>query len=33
MADDGYLQTALQRGDDGDRLAAAARDALRDLSG
>jgi aminoglycoside phosphotransferase (APT) family kinase protein len=33
MADDGYLQLALQRGDDIDRLAAAARDALRDLSG
>ena len=31
MADDGYLQTALKRGDDGIRLAEAARDALREL--
>src|SRR5579863_7587157 len=31
MADDGYLQQALKRGDDGIRLAAAARDALREL--
>jgi hypothetical protein len=30
-ADDGYLQQALNRGDDGIRLAEAARDVLRDL--
>jgi len=32
MADDGYLREALKRGDDGVRLAEAARDALRELS-
>jgi aminoglycoside phosphotransferase (APT) family kinase protein len=32
MADDGYLQQALKRGDDGVLLAEAARDALRALS-
>jgi len=31
MADDGYLQQALNRGDDGIRLAEAARDVLRGL--
>ena len=31
MADDGYLQEALKRGDDGIRLAEAAREALREL--
>ena len=31
MADDGYLQVALNRGDEGIRLAEAARDALREL--
>jgi aminoglycoside phosphotransferase (APT) family kinase protein len=31
MADDGYLQQALKRGDDGIRLAEAARDVLREL--
>jgi aminoglycoside phosphotransferase (APT) family kinase protein len=30
MADDGYLQQALKRGDDGIRLAEAARDVLRE---
>jgi aminoglycoside phosphotransferase (APT) family kinase protein len=30
MADDGYLEEARRRGEDGTRLAAAARDALRD---
>jgi hypothetical protein len=32
MADDGYLPQALKRGDDGIRLAEAARDALRGLT-
>ena len=32
MADDGYLQQALKRGDEGVRLAEAARDALRERS-
>jgi hypothetical protein len=31
MADDGYLQEALKRGDDGIRLAEAAREVLREL--
>ena len=31
MADDGYLQQALKRGDDGIQLAEAARDVLREL--
>jgi hypothetical protein len=31
MADDGYLRQALNRGDDGIRLAEAARDVLREL--
>jgi hypothetical protein len=31
MADDGYLQEALNRADDGIRLAEAAREVLREL--
>ncbi len=31
MADDGYRQQALKRGDDGIQLAEAARDVLREL--